>query len=266
MTAFVAGRTLALFLLVNMLLGVRAEAEESAAVYRATWAGLPAGEIRLSFRQSGSDYRDEIEIASRGLPRWLTKFRADAFAEGRFAIAGTAMPSQYDARYDLRKRRDSRINLRYAVHDDGLIAERGAEDTSHKPPLAESFRRNALDPLSALAVVRHELQVHRAADHAFIVPVFDGARRFDATVTRISGGTTDHLIRVRLTLRPIAGFKGESSEDGDPDSASRPVDVAFSDDEALLPVSLRVTIAYLPLEVRLDHLCDSIEQCANGAH
>jgi len=251
---------------VNPFLAIAAEADEIAAAYRASWAGLPAGEIRLSFHRSGSDYRDEIEVASKGLPRLLTKFRADAFAEGRLAIEGTAMPSQYDARYDLRKRRNSRINLRYVEHDDGLIAERDAADTSRKPPLAESFRRNALDPLSALAVIRHELQVHRATNRQFILPVFDGARRFDVAVNVISSSTKDHLIRLRLTLHPIAGFKGESSEDEDPDSAPRPVDVALTDDEALLPVSLRVSIWYLPLEVRLDHLCDSFEKCANGTH
>jgi hypothetical protein len=257
----------ALIFLVNPFLSVAAMALDAAATYRATWAGLPAGEIRLSFHDSGNDYRDEIEIASGGLPRLLTKFRAYAFAEGRLPIAGAVAPSQYDALYDLRKRRDSRLKLRFVARGDGWLAERGAGDTSRKPPLAESFRRNAIDPLSALAVIRHELQVHRAIDRQFfVVPVFDGARRFDVAVRVVASNAKDHLIRLRLTLRPIAGFKGESSEDGDPDSAPRPVDVAFSDDEALLPVSLRVSIAYLPLDVRLDHVCASFATCSDGAH
>jgi hypothetical protein len=267
-SALVARRVIdviALLLLMTPVPGRAAEAQAIVAAYRATWAGLPAGEIRLSLRQSDGDYRDEIEIASTGLPHWLTKFRADAVAEGRLPTEGPALPSQYDARYDLRQRRDSRINLRYFEHDDALIAERGAADTSHKPLLAEGFRRNALDPLSALAVIRRELQIDRAADRQFIVPVFDGARRFDVAVKIVASGSKDRLIRLRLTLHPIAGFHGESSEDGDPDSAARPVDVTLSDDAALLVVSLRVSIAYLPLEVRLDHLCDSFETCSNGA-
>ena len=256
---------MALLVAAQFCLGDAAAADEVAATYHATWAGIPAGDIRMSFRQDGSDYRNRIEIASRGLPRWLTKFWADATGEGRIAADGAATPSRYDARYDLRKRRDSRIDLRYVEQDGAVIAERGAEDTSHKPPLAAPFRRNTLDPLSALAAVRNELKARRGAGGPFVVPVFDGARRFDVAVTLISSDKKDRLIRLRLTLHPVAGFKGESSEDGDPDSAPRPVDVAFSDDSALVPVSLRVSIAFLPLEVRLDKRCDSFETCPSGA-
>jgi hypothetical protein len=258
-------RRLVLLAAACALLGGAAHAEQVAAAYRATWAGLPAGEIRLSLGQSGEDYRNEIEIVSAGLPRLLTKFRALAVDGGRMALDGTVTPSEYDARYDLRKRRDSRVNLTYVEHDGAVIAERGTTDTSRKPPLAESFRRDALDPLLALAVVRHELDAHRGAQRQFVVPIFDGARRFDVVANVVDPGTTDHLIRLKLSLRPIAGFKGESSEDGDPDSAPRPVDAAFSDDAALLLVSLRVSVAYLPLEIRLVRRCDSFETCADAA-
>jgi hypothetical protein len=256
---------IALLVLVYPIPGMAVETGEIAASYDVTWAGLPAGEVRLSLHQSGNDYRDRIVIASKGLSRWITKFSADGVAEGSLPIKGPPMPLRYDAHYDLHKRRDNRINLHHADHGDGLIAERGAEDTSHKPPLAALFRHNVLDPLSALAFLRHELQVNRPANRQFMVPVFDGARRFDVTVNVLSSGAADHLIRLRLTLRPIAGFKGETSEDGDPDSAPRPVDLVLTDDGALLPVSLRVSIAYLPLQVRFDQRCDSLETCANGA-
>ena len=246
-------------------LGGAAAADEVAAAYHATWAGLPAGDIRLSFRQDGGAYRNRIAIVARGLAQWLTKFRADAAGDGRIAADGTAVPAQYDARYDLRTRRDSRVALRYVARDGAVIAERGAEDTSRKPLLAAPFRRNTLDPLSALAAVRNELKARRGSGGPFVVPVFDGARRFDVAVNRVASDEKDRLIRVRLTLHPVAGFKGESSEDGDPDSAPRPVDVAFSDDDALVPVSLRVSIAFLPLEVRLDRRCDSFEACRSDA-
>ncbi len=191
----------------------------------------------MSLGRSGDDYRNQIEIVTAGLPRLLTKFRALAVDGGRVAVDGTLTPSEYDARYDLRKRHDSRVNLTYRQRDGALIAERGAADTSGKPPLAESFRRDALDPLLALAVVRHELEAHRVRPApVIIVPIFDGARRFDVIANVVDPGTKDHLIRLKLTLRPIAGFKGETSEDGDPDSAPRPVDAAFSDDAALLLV------------------------------
>ncbi|MGH7126828.1 MAG: hypothetical protein ACREFI_20800, partial [Stellaceae bacterium] len=56
-------------------------------------------------------------------------------------------------------------------------------------------------------------------------------------------------------------FKGESSEDGDPDSAPRPVDLTLSNDARLLPLSLRVRIGFLPVAVQLDHVCATFAAC-----
>ena len=57
-SALVARRVIdviALLLLMTPVPGRAAEAQAIVAAYRATWAGLPAGEIRLSLRQSDGD-------------------------------------------------------------------------------------------------------------------------------------------------------------------------------------------------------------------
>ena len=259
-------RAFAPFLLAALAAGSSANAAESAASYHASWAGLPAADIRLGFREDGTSVETEILIASKGIPRWITKFRADAEGDARIAPGGAAVPSRYRALYDLRKRLGSRIDLRYVEHDGASIAERDADDTTRKPPLAEQFRRNVVDPLSALMVIRRALEAHPGEKREFVVPVFDGARRFDVVTDVVEWNAEDRLVRVKLNLRPIAGFKGESSDDQDPDDAPRPVDVAFAEDASLLPVSLRVSIAYLPLVVRLDHRCASFAACDDDAH
>jgi uncharacterized protein DUF3108 len=238
-----------------------AEAEELAAFYRATWAGLPAAEIRLGLGDMPSGYRHEIRIETQGMPRWLTKFKADAMAEGKFGD-GTTLPARYDARYDLRKRRDQHLSLRFVEQEGELIAERTPEDTSRKPPLAEIHRRAVLDPIAALAFIRQQLRMKPPQPgDSFAIRVFDDARRFDVTVRVVAvGGETD-TIRLGLTLKPIAGFKSETSEDGDPDSAPRPVDLTLSNDGRLLPLSMRVRIAWLPVSVQLDHVCTSFDAC-----
>jgi hypothetical protein len=242
-----------------------AKAEELAAFYRATWAGLPAAEIRLGLGDTASDYRDEIRIETQGLPRLLTKFRAEVRGEGQLAQDGRAAPARYDARYDLRKRRDQHASLRFVERDGALIAERTAEDTSRKPPLPEAHRRDVLDPIAALAFIRQELRKHAPeAGHSFTIHVFDDARRFDVVVRVVSVGGEEDAIRLRLMLKPIAGFKGETSEDGDPDSAPRPVDLTLSNDARLLPLSLKVSIAFLPVSLRLDHVCASFATCGPG--
>jgi Protein of unknown function (DUF3108) len=233
-----------------------AEADDIVAVYSAFWAGLPAAEIRLNLSEDKAAYHGRIEITTEGLPALLSRFRATAIAEGRLDAGRPAQPAHYDAIYDLRKRHDSHISMLFTDRAGALVAERGPADTSHKPPLAEGFRRNAVDPLTALERMREALRAQRQQREAsFAVPVFDGARRFDILGRILPEKDADNgVLRVELTLRPIAGFKGETSEDGDPDSAPRKVALTLTNDTRMMPLSITVPVFYLPLVVRLDHL------------
>ena len=237
-----------------------ARGEESAALYQAYWAGVPAGEIRLSLRDDAASYRTEIAVRSQGLPWALTHFRATAVSEGRLAADRPLTPVRYDALYDLRKGRDRRVSMRFADRDGAAVAERGSDDSSKKPLLTEGFRKNVLDPLSTVTAIRQELR--RGNRGAFTVPVYDGARRFDVKVRVLpKKAGTEPALHLELTLAPIAGFKGESSDDGDPDNAPRPVELTISDDPKLMPLTMSVAVAHLPLIVELARSCDSGVAC-----
>lgn len=237
-------------------------AEPIVAQYTAYWAGLPAARIRLEFRNGSPGYHDEIAIDTEGLPHLFTRFRATASAEGRLAADRPAEPSHYLAVYDLRKRRDRRVSIQFISHTGEAIAERGPDDTSRKPPLAENFRKNAVDPLSALERIRQVLRVPKN-DHSFTIPVYDGARRFDI-VGRIlpKSGSADGTLRAELVLRPIAGFKGETSEDGDPDDTPRKVELTVTDDARIMPLSITVPVFFMPLVIRFERLCAAPEACS----
>jgi len=235
-----------------------ARAEESQALYQAYWAGLPAGQIRLTLHEDGTSYRDEIGMTTEGMARLATRFRATAVSQGRLAGA-TATPAQYDAYFDLRKAKDRRLAVRFVARGGTAIADRAPEDTSQKPPLAEEFRRNVLDPLSALASIRQSLRDRSRTQ--FTVPVYDGARRFDVVVQVLQKTPGSGVLPVELSLRPIAGFKGESSEDGDPDDAPRPVQLTLTDDARLMPLTMSVPLYYLPLTVELTQWCKPGERC-----
>jgi hypothetical protein len=234
-----------------------AEADENAALYQASWAGMPAGEIRLTLRDDPTAYRAEIAIRSQGFPRLVTRFRGSAASEGRLGAERPA-PIRYDAVYDLRKRRDNHLDMQFAWRAGAVVADRGAADTSRKPPLAEAFRTGVLDPLSALTAIRHQLR--RGNRGAFTVPVYDGARRFDVIVRVLPLNPSDSVIRLALTLVPIAGFKG-GSEDGDPDATPRLVALTISDDQRLMPLAISVSLYYLPLEVELRSWCGTGAPC-----
>jgi len=231
------------------------------ASYSAYWAGLPAANIRLTLRDGGLAYRDQIEITTQGLPRLFTQFRATASAEGRLAADRTAEPARYLAAYDLRKRHDSRVSMHFVRRPGGTVAERGLDDTSRKPPLAETFRKNSVDPLSALERIREALRTRPGG--AFSIPVYDGARRFDI-VGRIlpKSDPADGTLQAELTLRPIAGFRGETSEDGDPDDAPRKVELIVTDDARLVPLSSTVPVFFMPLVIRLEEICPSASSCS----
>jgi hypothetical protein len=237
-------------------------AEEVTASYSAVWAGLPAGKIRLTLHDSDNGYHHEIGIATEGLPRLFTQFRATATAEGRLAAGRTAEPSRYLAAYDLRKRHDARISMHFVPRPGGVVAERGPDDTSRKPALAEKFRKNSVDPLSALEQIREALRT-AGPGRQFTIPVYDGARRFDIIGEMLPrNGRPDGTLRAELTLRPIAGFRGETSEDGDPDDAPRKVELTVTDDARLLPLSITVPVFFMPLVIRFEELCPTARSCS----
>ena len=55
--------------------------------------------------------------------------------------------------------------------------------------------------------------LRRSADGSFAVPLYDGARRFDILGHILpKKDASEGTLRVELTLRAIAGFKGESTK------------------------------------------------------
>jgi hypothetical protein len=239
-------------------LGAVAQADDVSALYSATWTGLPAAHIRLTLHDGPDGYRSEIAISSEGLPHLVTHFRGTAVAEGKLADA-IAQPRRFDADYDLRKRKDRKLRMTFTARDGAVIAERGAGDTSRKPPLKEQFRRNVIDPLSTITAIRAAV---KRGETAFTVPVYDGARRFDAQVRVLPRDARKPGVHLALLLHAIAGFKGDTSEDGDPDDAPRPVSLTLSDDAALMPLAMSVTIWFLPLDATLERVCDAKTPCA----
>jgi hypothetical protein len=228
-------------------------------LYLANWAGLPAGHIRLTLHDGPGGYRNEIAVGTEGLPRVVIKFRGTAVSEGKEGVGRSPVPVRYDANYDLRKNKNKQLRMAFAARGGAMIAERGPGDTSKKVELAEQFRRNVVDPLSVITLIRAAV---RRGETAFTIPVYDGARRFDAVAKVLPRDPGNPGIRLSLSLRPIAGFKGETSDDGDPDDAPRPVSLTLSDDTRLMPLKMSVPIWFFPLDVTFERLCAAGTGCA----
>ena len=142
---------------------------------------------------------------------------------------------------------------------DGSLAEEGPENTSADPLLPEQFRRDVIDPLSCITVIRRLVR-ERSIDRArgFAIAVYDGKRRFDvdgsvaAVETLRWGRSKVEAITLRLMLRPVAGFDGEGDDGYKPDANTREVLVTVTNDARAIPLRMSVPIAYVPAVISLD--------------
>src|SRR5689334_16228250 len=187
--------------------------------YSATWGGGTAAEIRLFLDESDGRFQNRLDIETVGLARFLSGFRARATSSGQTDIDEVS-PNAFDAVYDSHRKRDKRINVHFAQLADGSLAEEGPENTSKDPLIAAEFRRDVIDPLTCITAVRRLVREGGVGkDKGFTLAVYDGKRRFDVegsvdAIEKVRWGKANvETLSLRLILRPVAGFDGES-EDG----------------------------------------------------
>lgn len=229
-----------------------AAAEPASLRYSATWAGLPAAEIVLELAEAPDSSDSRIEIRTTGLPKLLSSFRARAASEAQIA-EGQFVPERYDAAYDLRKR-SRQVGLRFAPAGAVFVAERTPDSTLKHKPLPPELRRAALDPLTAIAALRHTVRARDGLMLPRAIPVYDGKRRFDLVLRQMQPreidwqGSRIAALELDVLLQPVAGFR-DAGDDEDPEDTPRPVRVLVADDALLTPLRIAVTIAGLPAVV-----------------
>ena len=169
------------------------------------------------------------------------------------------LPRDYEAVYDLRKRRDKRNSVLFRGHPGDRLAYRGPADTSDKEELEEPYRRNVLDPLTTFLAIPHRIQRGqlRVGD-GFAFPVFDSSRRFDAegrvagrARVDLPGGSAADALVICMVLRPIAGFRSKKDADEDVEDAPRPVTLYVSADGRATPLRAEIPIAFFAAVIQL---------------
>jgi hypothetical protein len=235
-----------------------ASAEPLSLRYSATWGGGTAADIRLFLDERDGTFHNRLDIETVGLARLLSGFRARATSIGQTDVEDVA-PQVFDAVYDSHKKRDKRINVHFVQRDDRSVAEEGPENTSTDPLIAAEFRRDVIDPLSCITAVRRLVREHGIdRNRGFTLAVYDGKRRFDVEGSVVGiekirwGKSTVEAMSLRLLLRPVAGFDGQSEDGYNPDANTREVHVSVTNDIRAIPLRLSVPIAYVPAVVSLD--------------
>lgn len=187
---------------------------EVALRYRSDWGGLHTADMVLTAQKAPGAYDLRLHIRTRGAVGWL--FGLDLVAEsgGRGDESLEPLRYQYHAlspenenlvalRFDPDTGLGHRVTARKRTLPDG----QWAADRPDEAPLAAALRTGVFDPLSAFLAFGEETRRAVAAGQTgFAVPVFDGRRRFDLAAT-IGTATPAGTIRLRMTVKPVAGFK-----------------------------------------------------------
>ena len=239
-------------------LSAAATAEPLSLRYSATWGGGAAADIRLFLDEGDGQFHNRLDIQTVGLARLLSGFRVRASSTGQTDIDDVS-PHAFDAVYDSHRKRDKRINVHFAQLPEGSLAEEGPENTSKDPLIAAEFRRDVIDPLTCITAVRRLVRDGVIGkDRGFTLAVYDGKRRFDVegsvdAVEQVRWGKSNvETLSLRLLLRPVAGFDGESEDGYKPDSNTREMRVSVTNDARAIPLRLSVPIAYVQAIVQLD--------------
>jgi hypothetical protein len=199
--------------------GVARAADPETLRFEAWWGGLDAAEIAFVADQQGNQYHGHLSIRTHGLTHWMTGLTVEADSWGTVA-AGEYLPGNY-SQWSTSKEKGRRVDIRFdratGVGEEVLDQESRLDGTplppdpgKDEPAVPEDMRRHVLDPVVALLEMgRRSL----AGERSFVLPVYDGRRRYDVAVAVIGpgrhdiGGTSYETLDLQATMRPLFGFK-----------------------------------------------------------
>ncbi|TAN47479.1 MAG: DUF3108 domain-containing protein, partial [Rhodospirillales bacterium] len=191
--------------------------------YEANWGGFHAADLVLDQARDDAQLLTSLAMETRGLVRWLIHLRFDALGEGTVAEEG-ARSLAYKTEFANRKgsRRlelafDPKTGRAELVKDLDLSSEPSEAETDPETvePVPMEARLGSLDPLTALIRLQENtrLAAHGQGPKSFVIPVFDGRRRYDFASEVLGAkqisveGKPYQTIEVRLSMTTLQGFR-----------------------------------------------------------
>jgi hypothetical protein len=137
--------------------------------------GLHVVTSRTEIDEVGERYAVASELATRGLTGFLVDLADHSKVKGRLT-ADSAVPEAF--RSETRRNGEDRHD-RVDYHDDGSIE--GSASPPPITPIAAPQMRGTVDALTAYLMVERRLA--RGGDCTFVIPVYEGRRRYDLRYT-----------------------------------------------------------------------------------
>jgi len=242
----------------GLLIGTAQAADDMRLHYSVYLGGLPLGKVDVELSQSDNSYVIRSAATTNRNFDWLVTWVASGETQGRVAL-GEFLPRQH---HHTSKWRDKEriVTMQYAP--DGTVK---VEKTGGRPPAAGELTpidpaslTDSIDPMSAILTVMHRLE--RGEGCQTTLPVFDGHRRYDVTLTDVPARTfrasaysvfSGMATGCRVEFTPMGGFPVNQTVD----QKNHQAVVWVADpagDGRIVPVRLQRTTQFGAMEIHLD--------------
>jgi len=199
--------------------GCATAAEPESLSFQVSWGGLDAAEISFVAEQQGGRYHGHLSVHTHGMTHWMTNLMIESDTRGVMTAGGFCPDafSQTTNSKDTVRQVVLRFSGQCEVAETVLDEERRDDaslvtpDPDDEPPVVpEQARHHVLDPVSALFEIGRR---GVAGEGVFVLPVFDGRRRYDLLVEAVGpgrhdvGGASYETLDLRVVVKPLFGFK-----------------------------------------------------------
>lgn len=229
--------------------------------YDVTWNNLPIGRIRIDATENEFRYQVSIDTKTRGIVRLFDSTTSIIKTIGRFNEDEKPVATSYES---VSKDEDSTKTTLVRYNLDGEIVKRSrnpADDPASRKPVPIEDASKAVDPLSALYLMRIKMHGNIAANiKDTSMRTYDGARLADMTFTVISRaslkimGEHTNAINTVLKRTPIAGYKEKELKKwraGDPT-----VHVYWSADGRFIPLQATIDLQFGNINAKLSEITE----------
>lgn len=205
--------------------GAVGAAEPESMSFQAYWGGFDAAEISFVAEQQDGRYHGHLSIRTHGMTDWMTRLVVDFDSSGVVTASGFCPDSFSQTTSSRDKTR--RVSVRFIGQGElaeKIFDEERRNDSTLVPPepdedlplpVPEQARHHVLDPVTALFEIGRR---GMAGETTFVLPVFDGRRRYDLRVEAVGpgyhdiGGKAYETLDLRAVMKPLFGFKPRSMD------------------------------------------------------
>lgn len=186
--------------------------------YEAYFGGFHIGSARTTIRREGAEYEVQGEARARGLFDWYAGWRGRAISEGILGDGLVVSPEIH--RNEGEWRGATRRNLLTFLPDGTVdVEQESPPDPNKLSPIPEDSIPGTVDPISAIMALARTMEV--AGDCTGTIPIYDGRRRYDLSVTQGGARTFEaneysifagEAVACEVVFERIGGFRLEQSK------------------------------------------------------